>query len=173
MWLAEKRAGSGPISFTHGPPTRRRSSAPLQQHPERYTTGPNPSNGARPRRGEPEEPQDEIPTGDRTGGPPLNHMGHLGPTAPRTSREKRTRRKGPPNPLKGIHFGALKAPGPSGMIPEHISELLSVRRRVANKALAALDKLQHIVSKGGLDERARWITFSRTIFVRKKVGITQ
>ena len=36
------------------------------------------------------------------------------------------------HPLSGVRFAALKAPSPSGLRPEHLSELLGVsRRRVA------------------------------------------
>ena len=74
------------------------------------------------------------------------------------------------HPLRGVRFGALKAPGPSGMRPEHLAELLSVRRRTANKAIDALGRLLDTIMAGGLPEEARWITYSRTIFIRKKAG---
>eukprot|EP00959_Pyramimonas_sp_CCMP1952_P174854 3654119-Pyramimonas_sp.AAC.1 len=35
----------------------------------------------------------------------------------------------PGHPLRGVRFAALQAPGPSGLRPEHIAELLGVRRR--------------------------------------------
>ena len=75
------------------------------------------------------------------------------------------------HPLKGVHFAALKAPGPSGLRPEHLSELLGVpRRRVANRLLKALGKLIDLIGKGRLFNDARWITRSRTIFIPKKSG---
>ena len=75
------------------------------------------------------------------------------------------------HPLKGVHFAALKAPGPSGLRPEHLSELLGVpRRRVANRLLKALGKLIDLIGKGRLSNDARWITRSRTIFIPKKSG---
>ena len=74
------------------------------------------------------------------------------------------------NPLKGMQFGALKAPGPSGMRPEHLSELMAVRRRVANKVMQGLGALMKRTRQGELCEEARWVTFSRTIFISKKGG---
>ena len=31
--------------------------------------------------------------------------------------------------LRGVRFGTLNAPGPTGLCPEHVAELLAVRRR--------------------------------------------
>ena len=77
----------------------------------------------------------------------------------------------PGHPLRGVRFGALKAPGPSGMRPEHISELLSVsRRRLASRLLGALGQLLDAVSRGELHAAARWSTFTRTIYIEKKSG---
>ena len=73
------------------------------------------------------------------------------------------------HPLSGVRFGALKAPGPSGTRPEHISEILGVqRKRIARKALRALAKLVKVMQAGELHESARWITRTRTIFLPKK-----
>ena len=75
------------------------------------------------------------------------------------------------HPLKGVRFAALKAPGPSGLRPEHLSELLGVsRRRVANRCLRALGKLLDCLERGGLTESARWLIRSRTILIPKKSG---
>ena len=75
------------------------------------------------------------------------------------------------HPLQGAHFGPLKGPGPSGTCPEHISEILGVKRRnIASKALRAFGKLMDVMERGDLTEQARLITFSRTIFLRKKAG---
>merc|ERR1711954_200643 len=74
------------------------------------------------------------------------------------------------DPLRGIHFAALKAPGPSGLRPEHLSELMSVRRREANKFMNALGLIVDGIREGSLLEEARWITFSRTIFIGTKGG---
>ena len=71
--------------------------------------------------------------------------------------------------LKGLHFLALKAPGPSGSRLEHISEILGIRRkRLARRALRALHKGLKITEIAAHDEGARWITRSRTIFLEKK-----
>jgi hypothetical protein len=75
------------------------------------------------------------------------------------------------NPLRGIRFGALKAPSPSGARPEHLAELLGVRRRrTGNKLAKALDKLLERIEAGSLPEEARWLCRSRTIFLEKKTG---
>ena len=73
------------------------------------------------------------------------------------------------HPLRGVRFAALKAPGPSGLRPEHIAELLGVRRRrLANKLLRALGRLLDAIAGGRLCEEARWITRSRSIFIEKR-----
>jgi hypothetical protein len=75
------------------------------------------------------------------------------------------------HPLAGVRFAALKAPGPSGTRPEHLSELLGIhRRRVANRLLRSLGMLLDVISEGGLSEEGRWIARSRTIFIEKKTG---
>ena len=57
------------------------------------------------------------------------------------------------HPLRGVHFGALKGPGPSGTRPEHVSELLGVnRKRIASRALGALGKLMDKMEQGKLPE---------------------
>ena len=76
----------------------------------------------------------------------------------------------PDDPLKGVRFGALKAPSASGARPEHIGEILGVRRRAANKAREALGRLIHMTIEGKLAEEARWTTFSRTVFIGTKGG---
>ena len=71
--------------------------------------------------------------------------------------------------MRGVRFAALKAPGPSGMRAEHLSELLGIpRKRVANKLLGSLSKLARVIKQGLLCEDARWITRSRTIFIGEK-----
>ena len=72
------------------------------------------------------------------------------------------------NPLKGLKFGSLKAPGPSGLRPEHIGEMMSVRKRVANKVIRALDKLLSCIQQGKVIEEGRWITYSRTMFIGRQ-----
>ena len=73
------------------------------------------------------------------------------------------------HPLKGVLFMPLKALRPSGTHPEHIGELLGVRRkRLASKGLRANAKLLDVIEAGGLIEAARWITYMRTIFIGKK-----
>ena len=76
-----------------------------------------------------------------------------------------------PHPLRGVRFAPLKAPGPSGTRPEHISELLGVaKRRVANRLLTALGKVLDMVAAGEVPEAGRWLAWSRNIWLEKKVG---
>ena len=73
--------------------------------------------------------------------------------------------------MRGVKSAALKAPGPSGTRPEHISELIGIRRkRTANKLLRSLGALLDQIEQGSLSENSRWITRSRSIFVGKKAG---
>ncbi len=75
------------------------------------------------------------------------------------------------HPLRGVRFAALKAPGRSGTRPEHLSEILGVKRkRVANRALRALGKVLDVIERGMLVEEARWITDTRSMFLEKKDG---
>ena len=70
-----------------------------------------------------------------------------------------------------MRFGALKAPGPSGARPEHLAELLGVkRRRTGNRLSRALQTVLWRIESGEMPEEARWITRSRTIFLKKKLG---
>ena len=74
--------------------------------------------------------------------------------------------------LTGVRFAALKAPGPSGMRPEHMAELLGTRRRmVAGRLLRALNGVLSRIEAGDLPEAGRWITRSRTTFLVKKSGV--
>ena len=69
-------------------------------------------------------------------------------------------------------FGALKSPGPSGLRPEHLGEMLSVRRRISNKLVDALALFTKVAQRGGLAQQARWITYSKTVMIGKKAGKT-
>ena len=77
------------------------------------------------------------------------------------------------HPLKGQHYAPLKAPSASGMRTEHIGEILGIpRRRIANKVLRALGAVINMIEQGQVPEAGRWITYSRTIMIRKKSGKT-
>ena len=75
------------------------------------------------------------------------------------------------SPLKGVRYSALTAPGPSGMRPEHMSDMLSVPRRAhANRLLRALAKLHYAIDGGSLVPESRWISNTRQCWQRKKNG---
>ena len=77
----------------------------------------------------------------------------------------------PSGPLLPLPCRAMSAPGPSGMRPEHLRELVAVRdRRVANALLAAIGRFVEAAATGSLCDAARWMLFSRLVFLRKKSG---
>ena len=88
-----------------------------------------------------------------------------------SGREQNAIDPAPQHSLKGVRFAALKAPGPTGTRAEHMSELLGVRRkRVASKGMRALGSLLEVIEAGGLPEEARWVAFTKTVLIEKKVG---
>ena len=73
--------------------------------------------------------------------------------------------------LRGVRFRAMSAPGPSGMRPEHLRELVAVRdRRTASRLLASISKFVDAAIAGELCDAARWILDSRLVYLRKKTG---
>ena len=89
--------------------------------------------------------------------------------------EGQSRQASTPQPfrhaLAGIRFPALSAPGPSGMRPEHLKEMLSIRQRgVANRLYRAIDALRQSGERGTLPNCAKWILASRLVFIKKKKG---
>ena len=73
--------------------------------------------------------------------------------------------------LKGVHFKASSAPGPSGCRPEHLQDALSSRpRSSASRLLVALNELYSKAVAGELAPHCRWLLGSRLIFLRKKSG---
>ena len=73
--------------------------------------------------------------------------------------------------LSGVRFGAMSAPGPSGMRPEHLREITSIRKRpLVNKLLRALSEFAEMARQGTLPPTARWILHSRLVYLRKKSG---
>ena len=74
-------------------------------------------------------------------------------------------------PFAGLHRAALTAPGSTGTRAEHITNMLSVPRRVhANKIHAALSALFCRISAAALPSAARWLTRTRLCWQRKKDG---
>ena len=75
------------------------------------------------------------------------------------------------NSMSGIRFPAMSAAGPSGARPEHVKEMLAIRRRsIANGLYKAISALRKAGEKGSLPECARWILGSRLVFLKKKAG---
>ena len=70
-------------------------------------------------------------------------------------------------PFAMLHYAALTAPGPTGSRAEHVTDMLSVPRRIhANKLHAALSAVFCWISAGTLPPAARW----RLCWQRKKSG---
>jgi len=73
------------------------------------------------------------------------------------------------NPLDGVRYAKLTAPGPSGFRPEHLKDLLSVPRiRDVNHYRRSLAALHATMAVGLLPDAARWLTRTRLIWQRKK-----
>ena len=71
--------------------------------------------------------------------------------------------------LKGIHFKALSAPGPSGARPEHLRELLACpNKRVSRRLVGSLSNFVDVATRGKLIKEARFILDSRVVYLRKK-----
>ena len=71
--------------------------------------------------------------------------------------------------LKGIHFKALSAPGPSGARPEHLRELLACpNKRVSRRLVGSLSNFVDAATRGKLIKEARFILDSRVVYLRKK-----
>jgi hypothetical protein len=88
-----------------------------------------------------------------------------GPPTPSTTQGLR----GPDvHPLKDVRFPPMTAPGPSLTRPEHIQDMLGVRRRcVANRFLRAIGRAVDLGLRGELPEAARWILGSGVTFLEK------
>ena len=75
---------------------------------------------------------------------------------------------GPENPLQGVRFPPMTAPGPSGCRPEIIKEMLAVRKRsVANRLFRLLGRFIDVALAGNLPPVARWILGSNVTFLEK------
>ena len=73
--------------------------------------------------------------------------------------------------LKGVHFKALSALGPSGARPEHLRELLATKnKRVSQRLAQSIGRLVDVASKGELPDGASFVLDSRLVFIMKKRG---
>ena len=73
------------------------------------------------------------------------------------------------NPMEGVRFAVLSAPGPSGARPEHLRDMLGCgRRRVANRLLRALHVTETMAAAGQLPDAWRWMLGSRLVYIQKK-----
>ena len=78
---------------------------------------------------------------------------------------------GAPSPLKGIRFGPLSGPGPSGARPEHLQDMLACgRRRSANRLLNVLRAMEALAEAGRLPDAWGAILRTRLVFLRKRHG---
>ena len=76
-----------------------------------------------------------------------------------------------PKPLDGVRFSRLSGPGPSGMRPEHLKDMLAcTRRRAVNRLLRAVHNLEDMASTGSLPEVWRFMLHSRLVFLAQKHG---
>lgn len=77
------------------------------------------------------------------------------------------------SPLEGVRFAALSGPGPSGMRPEHIRDMLNCgRRRISNRLLRALQVTEALAAGGDLPDAWRWMLDSRLAYIKKKRSST-
>ena len=76
------------------------------------------------------------------------------------------------HPLRGVRFGPLSAPGPSGARPEHIKEArMAESRPVTNKLMRSLERPEKAVLKGALPDTMGWLRRSRLMFLKKKTVV--
>ena len=75
------------------------------------------------------------------------------------------------DPLRGVRFGTLKAPGPMGLRPEFVVELFAVRRRrTARRLRRTLAFVFDTFASGSVVEEGWWLIYSRLIYLQKKRG---
>ena len=76
-----------------------------------------------------------------------------------------------PRPRDGVHFARLSGPGPSGMRPEHLRDMLGCNwRRAVNRLIRALHATEVLAAAGALPACWRWMLGSRLVFIAKKNG---
>jgi hypothetical protein len=76
-----------------------------------------------------------------------------------------------PKPLDGVHFSRLSGPGPTGMRPEHLKDMLAcARRRAVNRLLRAIHAFESMAVDGTLPGVWKFILHSRLVFIAKKHG---
>ena len=74
-----------------------------------------------------------------------------------------------PRPRDGVHFARLSGPGPSGMRPEHLRDMLGCnRRRAVNRLIRALHATEVLAAAGALPACWRWMLGSRLVFYRQE-----
>ena len=75
------------------------------------------------------------------------------------------------DPLKGVRYSKLTAPGPSGFRAEHLKEMLGAPRRAEAKGLRdSLCRLRECIRKKEAPNALRWITRTRLCWQSKKNG---
>ena len=66
------------------------------------------------------------------------------------------------DPLRMARFGTLKAPGPTGLRPEHLAELVAVRWQRTTRCLhRTLGLLLDAIASGSVVQKGWWLTFQQ------------
>ncbi len=75
------------------------------------------------------------------------------------------------DPLDGVHYAKLTAPGPSGFRAEHLKEMLGVRRRAEAQSLRlSLARLHECLRRKAAPNALRWLPRTRLCWQKKKTG---
>ena len=75
------------------------------------------------------------------------------------------------SPFKGVRFGLLSGPGPSGTRPEHIRDMLNCgRRRQSGRLSQAIRTTQALAAAGRLPRSWDWVLRTRLVFLKKRRG---
>ena len=72
------------------------------------------------------------------------------------------------HPLKGVKYGALTAPAPTGTRPEHAKEAFGIKQRpVARRLARAMLAVQDLMREGALPPEAKWLKRTRLVYLEK------
>ncbi len=73
------------------------------------------------------------------------------------------------HPLKGVKYGALTAPAPTGTRPEHAKEAFGIRQKpIARRLARAMLEVQALTRKGDLPPEAKWLKRTRLVYLEKR-----
>jgi len=106
-----------------------------------------------------------VPSSERTAPPNTNQPNRGAPEAMANGAEDEWAR----HPLKGISFKPMSGTGPSSCRPEHIQDLLSVRKRALKRRLfRLLERAVENALDGTLPQACRWILDTSATFLDKQ-----